>query len=191
VDLVLRGDAEQPLLRLLEQLASDSPRLERVPNLSWRQGPRPRHNPLSYQVQAHELDALDDAPLDLLRRAERYTGHDRMRRVGEDLRAWSASPVFHLPVGRGVSGALPRPPGRAVHRARGAGWRACRSRSSRWPPGQVASREELAHQIKVQGAEVARRRGCDSCPANEACSRCPYPDPLTGDRFCELKRGQR
>ena len=103
LDSVIRGDAEQPLPMLLERLERGGGALDRVPNLSWRDGQRARHNPLSYQIEAAELDALEVDCLELLRHHRHYSGHDRLDCAAQSLRAQAAFPVFHLPVGRGCT----------------------------------------------------------------------------------------
>jgi B12-binding domain/radical SAM domain protein len=59
VDFVLRGDStEVPMLQLLEALGKDGP-LDKVENLSWRDGRRVRSNPIS-----HVPDRLDHISID-------------------------------------------------------------------------------------------------------------------------------
>ncbi|HOO03699.1 MAG TPA: TIGR04190 family B12-binding domain/radical SAM domain protein, partial [Methanomassiliicoccales archaeon] len=59
VDMVLKGDStEEPLLQLMQALRDGTP-LERVPNLSWKEGGTHHHNPIT-----HVPDTLDDQDID-------------------------------------------------------------------------------------------------------------------------------
>ena len=59
VDMVLKGDStEEPLLQLMQALRDGTP-LERVPNLSWKEGGAHHHNPIT-----HVPDTLDDQDID-------------------------------------------------------------------------------------------------------------------------------
>jgi len=59
VDMVLQGDStEEPLLQLMQALRDGTP-LERVPNLSWKEGGTHHHNPIT-----HVPDTLDDQDID-------------------------------------------------------------------------------------------------------------------------------
>lgn len=65
VDLIIKGDAEVPLVRLARALRDGSP-LARVPNLCWRDGGRPRDNGLSYVAAPADLGRLSFSSLDLV-----------------------------------------------------------------------------------------------------------------------------
>lgn len=95
---VIRGEAEEPLRALAEELQSDPPRLERVPNLTWRSGGEIRENPLSWVADQDTLDDLAFARLELLRHAEAYNGQ-----FAESARGFDHAPVFSLAVGRGCT----------------------------------------------------------------------------------------
>lgn len=82
VDFVIRGDAEQPLLALTQQLLA-LPRTERavpdlatVPNLSYRRDGQVVENPLSYCAATADLDALNFADLSFLQNNAAYYAHE-------------------------------------------------------------------------------------------------------------------
>ena len=72
VDAVIRGDAEAPLLALMEEIEKGGRTWEKVPNLSWREGERIRENPLSYVAAEDDLDRPSYANLALLRGWQTY-----------------------------------------------------------------------------------------------------------------------
>lgn len=58
IDFVIRGEGEIPLLQLLKELKKDSPRLEKVPGICYRDGEgQVQHNP-----SANLIDNLDELP---------------------------------------------------------------------------------------------------------------------------------
>lgn len=57
IDFIVRGDAEIPLLALARAVRSGRA-VDGIPNLSWRDGPRPVHNPQSFVADAAFLDGL-------------------------------------------------------------------------------------------------------------------------------------
>ena len=67
VDLILRGEAEESLPLLLDELAGRQ-RMERVPGLTYRDGGRPRRNPNAPVIQ--DLDALPSPAYHLTRELE-------------------------------------------------------------------------------------------------------------------------
>ena len=98
IDLVVRGEAEEPLRRLLERAGRGD---ASVPNLSWRDGERVVHNERSWSATTADLDALE-LDVGLLRNADRYTGaieHPPPPGVRDPL--WGSPRTFHLVVGRG------------------------------------------------------------------------------------------
>jgi len=81
VDCVIRGDAERPLLRLVQRLVrarGDRRRvnLRSIPNLSWRDGERVIENPLTYCAATADLDRLNFVDIDFLAHADRYYVHE-------------------------------------------------------------------------------------------------------------------
>jgi radical SAM superfamily enzyme YgiQ (UPF0313 family) len=93
VDLVIRGDAERPLLDILKGRPLDS-----IPNLTWRRG----KTPLAYRTSQAMLDRLRFTNLGLLEDADAY-----LLESGnwvKDGRTWTPAEgerVFHYCVGRG------------------------------------------------------------------------------------------
>ncbi|MBN1640067.1 MAG: cobalamin-dependent protein [Anaerolineae bacterium] len=81
VDLVVRGDAERPLLRLVQRLlraGAEGRRLNlgSVPNLSWRDGAQIVENPLTYCAMTRDLDQLNYVDVDFVAHYERYYLHE-------------------------------------------------------------------------------------------------------------------
>ena len=80
VDFVIRGDAEQPLLQLVQRCldASDAqlPDLADIPNLAYRQGGEVVENPIGYCATTEDLDRLDFADLSFLDHDREYFVHE-------------------------------------------------------------------------------------------------------------------
>ena len=81
VDCVIRGDAERPLLRLVQRLVrarGDRRRvnLRSIPNLSWRDDERVIENPRTYCAATADLDRMNFVDIDFLAHAERYHVHE-------------------------------------------------------------------------------------------------------------------
>ncbi len=80
VDFVVRGDAEVPLLTLVQRcLAASSevpPDLVDVPNLTYRQGPQVVENPIGYCASTEDLDRLDFADLGFLDHHDEYLAYE-------------------------------------------------------------------------------------------------------------------
>jgi radical SAM superfamily enzyme YgiQ (UPF0313 family) len=81
VDCVIRGDAERPLLRLVQRVVrarGDRRRvnLRSIPNLSWRDGEQVVENPLTYCAATADLDRLNFVDIDFLAHADRYHVHE-------------------------------------------------------------------------------------------------------------------
>lgn len=112
IDAVIRGDAELPLVALMEAVTEKRP-LAEVPNLTWRDGEEIRETPLSYVASEKDLEGCSHANLGLLRDRETY-----IRSMGIPF-VWAKGlskeknrrhfhlgpPVFFLNVGRGCLGA--------------------------------------------------------------------------------------
>jgi len=81
VDLVIRGDAEKPLLELAralygpEQFAGEAPDLRSIPNLTYRQGDTIVENERSYCATEADLDRLNFVDMGFLAHSERYFRH--------------------------------------------------------------------------------------------------------------------
>ncbi|MBC7255575.1 MAG: cobalamin B12-binding domain-containing protein [Chloroflexi bacterium] len=79
IDLIVRGDAEEPLRCLVRALClegkslGDVP-LAEIPNLSYRREWEVCHNPLTYVASAQDLDALDFVDVSFLEHARYYRG---------------------------------------------------------------------------------------------------------------------
>ena len=114
VDLIIRGDGELPLVRLLGPIDRGGP-LEEVPNLSFRSAGRVRHNPIGHVADAASLSQLGFERLDLLRHHRRYirevaglhyVPHHRgarlLMRAAQTLFGGSGR-YFVLPAGRGCT----------------------------------------------------------------------------------------
>ncbi|MCD6520733.1 MAG: radical SAM protein, partial [Anaerolineae bacterium] len=77
VDFIVRGDAEQPLLELIELLCSGHPsldKLENIPNLSFFKEGQIIETDLSYHISEKEFSSLDFVDLGWLTHADRYLG---------------------------------------------------------------------------------------------------------------------
>jgi radical SAM superfamily enzyme YgiQ (UPF0313 family) len=67
IDFLIRGDAEEPLLKLAPlALSGGTGGLQAVPNLLWRKDGRVIRNPHTYTATARILDSLDYSKLDLI-----------------------------------------------------------------------------------------------------------------------------
>ena len=71
VDFIVRGEAEKPLLQLLQTL-KDGAKLETVANLSYRKNGIIRQNPITYVATSRDLNNSDFARFDLLDKAPLY-----------------------------------------------------------------------------------------------------------------------
>ncbi|MGC9522341.1 MAG: B12-binding domain-containing radical SAM protein, partial [Anaerolineae bacterium] len=80
VDFVIRGDAEQPLLTLVQRCldAPETPLtdLSDIPNLSYRDHGEVVENPLGYCAETDDLDALDFADLTFMDHYREYLVHE-------------------------------------------------------------------------------------------------------------------
>jgi clorobiocin biosynthesis protein CloN6 len=80
VDFVIRGDAEKPLLRLVQRLlrAGSAARLnlQSIPNLSWRDGDRVVENERTYCATTADLDRLNFVDIDFLEHHDQYYVHE-------------------------------------------------------------------------------------------------------------------
>jgi radical SAM superfamily enzyme YgiQ (UPF0313 family) len=72
VSFVIRGDAEEPLRRLIAELARPTPELSSVPNLSYRLNGQVVENDLAYCATSEDLDDLDFVDLGFLEHADSY-----------------------------------------------------------------------------------------------------------------------
>lgn len=98
VDYVVRGDAELPLARLLDELGRTGD-LSKVPNLVWRQKGRIKANPVSYVPSSADLSSLTYGASDAIRLLDSYlrTG------VEDDIRepVFLSEPAVTICTGRG------------------------------------------------------------------------------------------
>lgn len=72
VDYLVRGDPEQPLAMLAEELLGGQARPAKVPNLSYRADGQPVHNDRLYHAGIAELERLDFVDTGFLVHADRY-----------------------------------------------------------------------------------------------------------------------
>ncbi len=82
VDLIVRGDGEQPTLQLVKTLLSlppaplAEPGLEAIPNLTYRSNRKIIENPLGYTATTENLDELDFVSVDFLEHGNEYGIHE-------------------------------------------------------------------------------------------------------------------
>ena len=109
VDAIIRGDAEEPLLKLVERVAKNDLDLQKVPNLTWRTDGRIIENKGFYCATETDLNALRFTNLALLKNHETYVnyfGHPFMWKKSfskeQNFHQLSiGSKTFPLAVGRG------------------------------------------------------------------------------------------
>ena len=109
VDGVIRGEAEKPLLQLVEKVTKKDPGLHDVPNLTWRSNNAIKENGISYVASRDDIDKLRFTNLSLLKNWEtyvNYVGHPFLWKKGfskeQNFRNLSIrSKTFPLVVGRG------------------------------------------------------------------------------------------
>jgi radical SAM superfamily enzyme YgiQ (UPF0313 family) len=109
LDAVIRGDAEEPLLRLVEHWTKHKGALHTVPNLTWRSNGRIVENEAFYCATEADLNALRFTNLALLKNHETYVnyfGHPFMWKKSFSKEAnfhklSIGSKTFPLSIGRG------------------------------------------------------------------------------------------
>jgi radical SAM superfamily enzyme YgiQ (UPF0313 family) len=109
IDAVIRGEAEIPLLRLVEKVTEKQGDLKGVPNLTWRKGAGIVENELSYVATEEDLNSLRFSNIQLLRNYGtyvNYVGHPFMWKKNfskeQNFRKLSiGSKTFPLAIGRG------------------------------------------------------------------------------------------
>jgi radical SAM superfamily enzyme YgiQ (UPF0313 family) len=109
VDAVIQGDAEEPLLRLVEQVKKHTRNLHRVPNLTWHSDGAIVENEGFYCATEADLNALRFTNLALLKNYETYVnyfGHPFMWKKSFSKEAnfhklSIGSKTFPLAIGRG------------------------------------------------------------------------------------------
>jgi radical SAM superfamily enzyme YgiQ (UPF0313 family) len=109
VDAVIRGDAEEPLLKLVERVTKNESDLQQVPNLTWRSDGRIVENEGFYCATEADLNALRFTNLALLKNHETYVnyfGHPFMWKKSFSKEAnfhklSIGSKTFPLAIGRG------------------------------------------------------------------------------------------
>jgi hypothetical protein len=99
VDFIIRGDAEKPLLALVQHLLRASSRsaaqrgLGDIPNLSYRNDGGVVENPLTYSATPDELDALNFVDIDFMEHHREYYVHEYIvTDVDKALNALQANP---------------------------------------------------------------------------------------------------
>lgn len=109
LDAVIQGDAEEPLLRLVEQVTKQERALHKVPNLTWRSDGRIVENEAFYCATEADLNALRFTNLPLLKNYKTYVdyfGHPFMWKKSFSKEAnfqklSIGSKTFPLAIGRG------------------------------------------------------------------------------------------
>jgi len=109
VDAVIRGEAELPLLRLVETVAKKEGNLQGVPNFTWKKNGEIIENELSYIATEEDLNRLRFTNIRLLNNYEtyvNYVGHPFMWKKNfskkQNFHKLSiASKTFPLAIGRG------------------------------------------------------------------------------------------
>jgi radical SAM superfamily enzyme YgiQ (UPF0313 family) len=83
VDIIVRGDAEAPLLALAQRLLAGPPRtaagapiLDDLPNITYRDGGRVKEAPLGYCAASDDLARLNYADIDFLDHHDAYFVHE-------------------------------------------------------------------------------------------------------------------
>lgn len=76
VDIIIRGDAEAPLLALAQHLRDSSSDLSDIPNLVYREGGEIRQTALDYCAATEDLDNLNYADVSFLEHADAYLVHE-------------------------------------------------------------------------------------------------------------------
>ncbi|MBW2260961.1 MAG: cobalamin-dependent protein, partial [Deltaproteobacteria bacterium] len=98
IDFVIRGDGEQALARLVREI--DGGTLERVPNLTYREGGRVLESPETHVNSADDLGRYSFTSFHLLRHAEVYNQAGMMEgRIGTG--AQREPGIFYCNLGRG------------------------------------------------------------------------------------------
>ncbi len=111
IDAVIRGDAEVPLMALMEAV-DEKRRYEDVPNLTWRDRGEIKENPLRYVATERDLECASYANLQLLRGYETYIRYmglpfvwaKRIPKEQNRRHFHLGYSVFPLAVGRGCTG---------------------------------------------------------------------------------------
>ena len=111
IDIIVRGDAELPLIELMKAL-KEKRGLEAVPNLTWRKNGEIKENHLSYVATEADLDRSSHANLSLLHDQETYIHYIGMPFVWakglskEENKKYFhlGPPIFPLNIGRGCLG---------------------------------------------------------------------------------------
>ena len=111
VDAVIRGDAEVPLMTLMEAVRGERS-LEKVPNLTWRDKEEIRVNPISYVACEKDLENASYANIGLLRDRATYIRSmgipfvwaKGLSKKGNRRHFHLGPPLFPLTIGRGCLG---------------------------------------------------------------------------------------
>ena len=108
IDGIIRGEAETPVLELVNAILQEKGDLFSIPNLTWKRKGRVMINPLSYVASESDLDSLSFTNFPLLKNYPayiRYVGQPfYVKSISKEKNFWMysvKSPIFHLTVGRG------------------------------------------------------------------------------------------
>lgn len=72
IDAVIRGDGEQPVLQLAQEMKNSRPNLAAIPNLTWRKDAEVVENALSYVAEKTDMDQLNFTNFKLLKNHPTY-----------------------------------------------------------------------------------------------------------------------
>jgi radical SAM superfamily enzyme YgiQ (UPF0313 family) len=73
IDVVIKGDAEKPLLRVVKEICKKGePQFEGIPNIVFKNGESVKENPLEYVADEEVLDSLDFTDPTLLNNYSKY-----------------------------------------------------------------------------------------------------------------------
>ncbi len=109
IDAIIRGEAEEPLLRLVEKVAKHERNLQEVPNLTWHKDDEIIENELSYIATEEDINRLRFTNLSLLKNYKtyvNYVGHPFIWKKGFSKeqnfnKLSNRSKTFPLAIGRG------------------------------------------------------------------------------------------
>ena len=79
IDGVIRGDAEEPFLKLLKEISAGNRDFSNVPNLTWRDDRIVKINEITYVVQQEDLDSFNFTNFNLLKDYQLYIKMQDMR----------------------------------------------------------------------------------------------------------------
>jgi radical SAM superfamily enzyme YgiQ (UPF0313 family) len=100
VDFIVRGDAEIPLVQLLQQIVRGSTDFHSIPNVCWREDKKSVLNQQTYSIDQQVLDALNYGDFASFRH---YEGYQRVTTNTDFAAQASDKNIFYYNCGRGCS----------------------------------------------------------------------------------------